>query len=242
MSLESYIAAQRSNLESIKTLPHFSILALGMHELYEFSRSIIPRDTHPIFSKFYLLCHKSFLSAVTLIGQCQPEDAAPITRRAVEICRISLALKFNEENWEKWTDFEKRLERWKQREEGKKPSPLYPHIDLPDHPILKRLDPQRGMLSDAWIHFTPEFLNSQNWRDRREIEPPEIKLIYFITDQRMIERELILLVGIHLDFHYLFDECFDKAFTHNPEWQKRVLNISGIGLSLSKDFPKRNRE
>jgi hypothetical protein len=210
-----------------------------MHELYEYSLSVIPRATHPIFLKLYLLCHKSFLSAATLIGQCQPDDAAPITRRGIEIAKTSLALKFKEENWEKWTEYEKRLDRWKKREEGKKPPPFSPKLDLPkDHPILKRLGAQIGMLSDAWVHFTPEFLNSQNWKDRTDIEPPMVYLVYFISDQRIIERELVLMGGTHIDIHYIFDECFDNAFTKNEEWQKKIGALGLEGMRLSKYFER----
>ena len=47
---------------------------------------------------FFLICHKSMLSAAALIAQAQPEDSVYITRRAVEAGRVALAIKLNDEN------------------------------------------------------------------------------------------------------------------------------------------------
>lgn len=152
-----------------------------------------------------------------------------------------MALKFKEENWEKWAAYEKRLARWQEREEETKPPPFSPKLDLPvNHPVLKKLDRERGILSDSWIHFTPEYLQSQNWQDKLDVEPPMIRLVYFISDQRTIERELILMTGTQVNIHYIFDECFDKAFSKNAKWQKIMGTLGSEGMKLSQEFKQPN--
>lgn len=215
MSIEDYIRAQRSNIESISKLPHFSVFGQLVDTLYNNAVSLVPKDSPPHFACLLLLCHKSFLSSITLIAQGQPEDAAAITRRAIEIAQVALAVKAKPVNAEKWVAFEKRMARWQARDRGEKPKNLYADLDLPsDHQILNELKKQLGILSDAHIHFTPEFYGSQHWVH----SPGRIKLRYFTSDQRVIERELITLTGIHASILRIFDECFDHAFFGNSDW------------------------
>lgn len=238
MSLIDYIEAQRSNLKAIEKLPHYSILVPLVDEIYSHSIKIVPKDTPPRYGRFLLLCHKSYLAAATLIGQAQPDDAAPITRRAIEIARVCLASKHNEDNYEKWLSYEKRHARWEKREAGEKP-PHLPKIqlDLPkDHYILNELMSELGMLSDAYVHFTPEYYTSLNWKDDRKSEPPMVRLSYFISDQRVLEREVVLLTGIHAKIIRLIDECLDNFLSHEAEWRKLMTALYQQGKLLSKKF------
>lgn len=238
MSIADYIRAQRSNLRSFQKLPHFSTLVSVVDKLYTHAITLIPENTPPRYGRFLLLCHKSFLSAVTLIGQAQPDDAAPITRRVIEIAKVCLASKINKENAAKWMAYEKRQARWKARQAGTKPPYLPPiQLDLPvNHPILKDLEVQLGILSDAYVHFTPEYFASQNWRDEQETDPPRVRLVYFISDQRTIERELILLTGIHAKILQLLDECLDGAFRANGDWQGLMATLYKEGKKLGEKF------
>lgn len=86
-----------------------------MHELYKASSDATPSNIPDIFGKFLLICHKSYLAAATLIGQAQPDDAAPITRRAIEVVKLADAIKTSPDFALKWTDYEKRLARWQAR-------------------------------------------------------------------------------------------------------------------------------
>ncbi len=236
MSLIDYIKAQRFNLKAIEKLPHYSTLVPLVDEIYTHSIKIIPLNTPPRYGRFLLLCHKSFLAAAILIGQAQPDDAAPITRRAIEVARVCLASKHNDENYEKWLSYEKRHERWKKREAGDKPPYLPPiQLDLPkDHTILNELMSEIGMLSDAYVHFTPEYYTSLNWKDDRKSEPPMVKLSYFISDQRVLEREFILLTGIHAKIIRLIDECLDNFLGNESSWRKLMTTLYEQGKLLSK--------
>lgn len=233
MSINDYITAQRKNIASISHLPHFSMLGHLTENLYERAISLVPKTSPPPYGLLLLTCHKAYLSALTLIGQAQPDDAGPISRRAIEAARLSLAVKRNPENAEKWAAYEQRMERWQARNKGERPKPLSPKLDLPqDHPILSELEKQLGILSDSSVHFTPEYFGSQHWIKSET----RIELRYFTSDQRTIERELVMLVGIHASILRIFDECLDGSFFSDKEWQQIWQQLEANGRPLSERF------
>lgn len=79
MSIQDYIAAQRANISEICELPHFSKLGDLTDRLYERAVTLVPASSPQHFGRLLLICHRSFLSSLTLIGQAQPDDAAPIS-------------------------------------------------------------------------------------------------------------------------------------------------------------------
>ena len=238
MSIEEYIEAQRANLKSIIHLPEFSLLVRLVDQIYGHSTEIIPPDSSPRFGRFLLLGHKFFLSSAILIAQAQPDDAAPITRRAVEMARVCYASKFNKENLAKWQSYENRQARWDARLKGDKPPYLPPiKYDLPvEHPILDELNQELGILSDSYVHFTPEYFASLNWKDDLESEPPTVHLSYFISEQRVLEREFILLTGSHAKIISLIDECIDHALSSKESWKKLMVTLYEEGKKLGAKF------
>jgi hypothetical protein len=244
MSLKEYIDAQGHNFKEVSRLPHFSHLIEQIDRVYNHTLDIFPNDVPARYIRFLLLFHKSFLSAVTLIGQCQPDDAAAITRRAIEVARICLASKHDENNYEKWLSYEKRYERWQKREKNEKPPPL-PHIQLklPDnHSILDDLMRQLGSYSDAFVHFTPEYYSSLKWKDDRESDPAKIVLSYFISDQRVLERELLTLAGDHAKFLQIIDECIDGYLHKQPTWKSLMSSLYNTGSKLGRLFEMSTNE
>lgn len=238
MSIQDYIGAQRANIASISQLPHFSILGDLTDRLYERAVTLVPKSSPPPFGQLLLICHRSFLSALTLIGQAQPDDAAPISRRAIEAVRIALAVKRNPESAVKWAAYEQRMERWQARNRGEKPKALSLKLDLPrDHPILAELEKQLGILSDSSVHFTPEYFGSQHWfRSEARIE-----LRYFTSDQRTIELDLITLAGVHASILRIFDECLDGSFFLDKEWKQMWQQLEANGLPLAEPFKPTER-
>jgi hypothetical protein len=238
MSFKKYIEAQRHNYQEVEKLPHFNMLVGQIEKIYNHTIKIFPSNVPVRFIRFLLLFHKSFVSAATLIAQCQPDDAAPITRRAIEIARICLASKFDDDNYERWLSYEKRYERWQKREQNEKP-PYLPTIklNLPDnHPILEDLMRELGILSDAFVHFTPEYFSSLNWKDDTEGEPPTINLSYFISDQEILERELLILAGCHAKFLQIIDECIDRYLYNQQTWKSMMVSLYDTGSKLGKLF------
>src|SRR6266404_5754889 len=93
MSLNEYVAMQQKNLEAIKDSLHYSRLIETVDHLYRTTLDLGPAHCPRIcFGKMLLMCHKSFLSGATLIARGQPEDAAPISRRAIEIGHLAVAV------------------------------------------------------------------------------------------------------------------------------------------------------
>ncbi len=238
MSIQDYIAAQRANITSISQLPHFLILGDLTDRLYERAVTLVPKSSLPPFGQLLLICHRSFLSALTLIGQAQPDDAGPISRRAIEAARLALAVRRNPDNAIKWAAYEQRMERWQARDRGEKPKPLSPKLDLPrDHPILTELDKQVGILSDSSVHFTPEYFGSQHWiRSEARIE-----LRYFTSDQGTIEVNLITLIGIHANTLRLFNECLDGSFIADDQWKQAWQQLEANGKPLAEPYKPTDR-
>jgi hypothetical protein len=163
--IEKFLKNDEYNLREIRTrLPYFTELMPRVHNLYSRSIDVVPRAADGLtllFAQSLLLCHKAFLCAAATIGRRHPEDAAPITRRAIEVTSLAIAVKATPANFEKWQGYEARLKRWADRRAGKKPRPFYPDIKYPPNPRLEDLRAYMGTLSDAFVHYTPEFAAGQ---------------------------------------------------------------------------------
>jgi hypothetical protein len=238
-NLDSYVQAQLQNWSQTRRLPHVAEVIIPLDELYQVSRNLIPPSSPPTYGRFLLLCHKAFLAAATTIGRCQPDDAAGVTRRAIEIATIAAAMKADPANVDKWLAFEERMARWAERDRGERPRPFHPDIRFPSAPLVERLRAHLGMLSDASVHFTPEYLDSQRWWIEDKGAPTvTLYLPYFTGDQRTIEREFLFLGTVHADVLDLFDECFDGVFHRDSEWLRRRGAIEKRGRELSELFRK----
>lgn len=215
LALHEYIDAQRKNLEAALKFELFGATCPRMDRLYELSIAAVPKDKSPVFGQFLLICHKSFLAAATLIGQAQPDDAGPITRRAIEVVRLAAAIRADPAVAEEWGAYEKRMARWEARNEGETPKAL--HVRIPaEHPLVKQLMDVWGIISDADAHFTPEFFHSLRWEKRDD----KMFLHYFSGEQRTIETAIIHLLGAHMMMLRIFDECLGGALAANDEWMR----------------------
>lgn len=215
MTYSDYLDHQRQNLQSALRFELFGATIPQMNDLYEFAIATIPSGVPPIFGQLLLVCHKSFLAAATLIGQAQPDDAGPITRRAIEVVRLAAAIKDDPKIAEQWADYERRTERWEVRRKGKKPERL--HVPIPvKHPLVEELMQSWGMLSDAHVHFTPEHFVSLKWQQSED----SMFLNYFSGDQGSIERAIIHLIGAHMMMLRIFDDCLDGCLHQKPDWDR----------------------
>ena len=226
--MEEYFVTQKKNLEETRNFEPFSKLVPEIENLYEKSLYLIPDSTDDFFDRIILVCYQSFLSAMSLIGQGQPQDAAPITRRAIEACRIAEAYKLEAAAIEDWIAYEEMNEKWRLRIIGEKPDKKINFSPRPKHPLLIELMDIWGIYSDAHIHFTPEYFKSLNWRKKDK----HSYLIYFQTDNKKIAREIITTTNVHLKILQLMDELLDLSLSTNKVWQsiadKLVLDIEKI--------------
>lgn len=218
VSLVKYCETQKKNLGEALRFEPFAVLISAMHNLYEVSVGLILNDN--FFGQFVLMEHSVFLGAASLIGQAQPYEAMPITRRAIEMARVAAALKEDPKNAEEWVAFKQRHERWQARQRGEKPKRLNINLKV-SHPTVNELMEDYGILSDSAVHFTPEHFASLGWEGR----PGMLYLNYFIGDQRTMEREIILLVGTHAKILKVLNDCLDGAFSANGEWTALMAEL-----------------
>ena len=218
LSLDDFITNDQYNLQQIqKTLPHFRDLMPAVHALYSRSLVLVPTDIEPIFGQSLLLVHKAFLCAAATIGRRHPDDAAPITRRAIEAVSLAVAAKAERGTLARRQDYERRRARWMARRTGAKPPRLDSRVKYPAS--LDRIRKYLGMLSDAYVHFTPEFAGGHEWRKDRRGDDVFAELPYMTLDVNLIATELLMLGVLHLQMIDLFNrECFGRAFDSDEEW------------------------
>ncbi|MBI2524458.1 MAG: hypothetical protein HYV93_00590 [Candidatus Rokubacteria bacterium] len=236
LSFDGYLKAQENNLAQIRRLPVFRELVLPDKELYEKAVGLVPPAAPPSFGRVLLLGHKGLLSAAALIARGLPDDAAGVTRRVIEAVRTGRAIKHDRANLDRWLAFEKRMARWAARARNARPKgPVRPALTFPQpHPVLDELAKHLGMLSDAWIHFTPEFLDQQSWREDQKGAMVTMRLNYFTESQAVIERELLSLGTIHLLCLGVLDECFDSAFSADEGWKQARLDVHRRGSEFAQ--------
>jgi len=238
---DGYLRAEANNLEQIRRLPAFSLVEqVGV--LYERSAGILPPDTNIVLRQLFVACHQALLSAAATIGRARPSDAIGVTRRAVETALTAAAIKHDPANLKRWLSTEERLSRWEERLKGKR-AKRQPKggIVYPTSALVESLARQKGILSDAGAHFTPEFYSTL----RRHVLNPDapagelrqVRFDYFESSQREIERSLMALATVHLQIILLFDEsCFEGAFSRAPAWTTLHQEIRTLGRALAGSF------
>src|SRR5439155_10426624 len=116
----SYLNAQADNLAELRRLPEFTFVERVM-ALYDRSLPLRARDPDVRALQLFIVCHGGLLSAAATIGRALPGDTFAITRRAVEAASLAAAVKADPANYERWLDEERRLQRWADRNEGRRP-------------------------------------------------------------------------------------------------------------------------
>jgi hypothetical protein len=241
MSLEDYVAAQQRNLEAIRQSPHYSRLIETVDRMYRTTLDLGPAYCPRIcFGKMLLMCHKSLLSAATLIARGQPEDSAPISRRAIEIGHLAIAVHLDSQNYVKWLDQERRMARNEARRKGERPKNDPGHKwgkEVLEHPLLTDLRTFLGMLSDHYAHFSPEFEGNLAWSEH--IKPGEeltIQLEYFDTTKRTIHLAFVNLATIHLRLLEVFNACFNGGPGHDGGWRFLKETALAVAGELAQEF------
>jgi hypothetical protein len=241
MSIEGYVATQQLDHEAIRNTPHYSLLIETVDRLYRVTIELVPVHCPRVcFGKMLLMYHKSLLSAATLIARGQPEDAALVTRRAIEIGHLAIAVHLDSQNYVAWLDEERRNGRWQKRMSGDRPKSAPGHKwgkEVLAHPLLTDLRTFLGMLSDSDAHFTPEFEGNLQWEER--VTPGEgatIALAYFDTTKRVINCAFVNLAAIHLKLLNVFDTCFNEGLRQDGAWQLLRATAWSIGAELAVEF------
>ena len=92
---------------------------------------------------------------------------------------------------------------------------------------------------DGFAHFTPEYYASQNWRIKKtDPQFATLELIYFISDKKTLERELILLADNHWQILNVIDHCMDYTFTNDKRWKSIQTELIEHGRKFGELFAK----
>ena len=113
------------------------------------------------------------------------------------------------------------------------------------HPLVKTLQDQIGILSDGFVHFTPEYYASQNWKvvEHRRAES-RVELDYFTSDAQVIKSEFIILAATHLKILMAIDDCLDCTFSNDLNWKRMasILREKGQQCGKSSGAPERGNQ
>jgi hypothetical protein len=235
--MDEFIRGQRANLDQVRPSPLFRELIGALDAGYHAAVDCLPKDGVPIiFGRILLICHKSMLSAATLVAQGQPEDSTGVTRRALEAAKVALAIKINDANALQWTAYQERHDRWLRRQQNQRPGPFAVQFsDVRGDALMERINTQIGILSDASVHFTPEFYSSLDWEVNRTTDGQgEIYLNYFQRSQREIERQLIALSAAHLTILDVLNRCCDGRFQEDEHCREQLGEFVRIGRTSTQ--------
>ena len=244
MGISEFTAAATKNFALIRQSPYYIDGVGSLDALYARAIRTAPPEGFPVFyGRLLLVCHKSMVSAANLIASCLPEDSVGVTRRAIEAAKVANAIRLNDENAQKWLAQDERHERWLRRQEGDKPKPFHVRFeDLKGDDLSAVLDTFIGILSDAYLHFTPEFYGTLGWQI---IAKPEgglggyIHLSYFQPEIRELERHFMLLAAIHGKILSVFDRCYDGRFMQTDEYRRALDVFSNNSKRLNADYQQR---
>jgi hypothetical protein len=240
--MDRYLQAHFGNLQANVQRPYFEQIICPLGEAYVAAIAVMPRIEAPlIFGRFMLICDKSMRTAAMLIASCQPEDSVGITRRALECAKTALAIKLDNANVANWLSQEERLARWAARQEGRRPKTFRVDLDgVRGDSLIDQLGDMIGILSDASVHFTPEFYGNLAW----ELNVDEgghgghIMLNYFHTSDREIERHFLSLAAAHGLMLNAFDRCTDGKLAQDASFNNKMNRF----WRISKQFNDAYRE
>jgi hypothetical protein len=239
MAIDEYLDTEHQNLQRMRSMPHFRELIPLLDSLYVEAIDMMPATSPPYFGRLMLICHKSLLGAASLLLRLHPDDAGSVTRRSIEAALLAAAIHHDKANLSKWQAFEKRTTRWDARREGQKPKSLHLNIVYPSDEKVERLLSQLGTLSDAYVHFTPEFMLNLDWRTADTGDGNvSVHLNYFTKDRPQVEREIVTLAGVHAATLDIFDRCYDGCFSKQKRWASLRVLLEARGDRLQRTLPQ----
>jgi hypothetical protein len=201
-----------------------------MQAAYDAAFDAPPKPLDQMLWHLFALCHRSFLTAIGTIARGQPDEAGAVSRRALEMAKVAIAVKHDPANADAWAAYDERLARWKLREQGGKPSPIYPKLTYPEkHALLEQIRSFMGMLSDSEVHFTPEFLGQQ----KLERLPEHLLVPYFVTEPADIDQAARLVASSHVLVLQAFDEAFGRTFAAAEPFRQAMHTLSTTAQRLA---------
>lgn len=240
MPIDDFTRAAWKNFATFSAHPMYARGVRALDAAYEAAITSLPSEGYPvIFGHLLLVCHKHMVAAANLIATCLPEDSAGITRRAVEAAKVATAIRLNEANTEAWLSFAARNDRWTRRQSNEKPGPFHVSFeDIKGDDDSEALSYYIGVLSDAYVHFTPEYYSTLSWEvtSYTDREGGQIFLNYFQADTQSIERHFILLMAVHGKILQAFDRCFKGQIYQTPLFKVALDHLWRTAKDLNDDY------
>jgi hypothetical protein len=166
------------------------------------------------------------LAAATNTASGLPEDGPGITRRALEAAKVCLAIKAHPDNFDEWKAFEQRSVRWSARASGggrRVPavSPRYRNVS--SDPFYREIQGLIGVLSDAAVHFTPEYFGGYIWEQTSNRHGTVDISLSVVEDA--VPYRCFQLIGQYLFIVRVFDHCLDGKLFANPEITRSARKV-----------------
>ena len=230
-----YLAAQFNKTTLFLRRVEFTAVVAAIDATYQAIRTKNQGVSNGL-ARMVSTCHQSFYSAASCIARGVPLDGAAVSRRAVEVARTALAIKLDPKNADRWISFEKRMHRWRLRQNYEKPPSLAIKYEaLNGDPLAEALQQESGMLSDGAVHFTPEYLSRLDFQERKR--GTEIHSEYLESDDKEIARDLKMLAAVHLLILQAFDRCAGGGLSRSPEFVEGLRDIAETAKVLFDRYP-----
>jgi hypothetical protein len=229
---ETFVYSSRSFFDANRGSPLFRLIET-LDDLYwvvhangPFPKTGVERDD--FLHKCFVICHWAMLAAATNTASGLPEDGPAITRRALEAAKVCLAIKAHPDNFDEWKAFEQRSARWSARASGDKPkgppvSPRYKHVS--SHPFYQEIQGLIGVLSDAAVHFTPEYFGGYIWQQTSNSNRDGTVDISFSVGENAVAYRCFQLIDQYLFIVRVFDHCLDGKLFANTNVRRSALKV-----------------
>jgi hypothetical protein len=230
-----YIAAQFNRTTFFLQNETFTKVIVAVDIAYALARAEKQQITAGR-ARILLACHQAMYSAASCLARGLPLDAAAASRRALEAARTILAIKLDRQNGEKWMAYEERMSRWQARQADQRPPKLRIDYDVLRGDVLAdKLATFIGILSDAAVHFTPEFFSRLDFQERKHSS--EVFSEYLEADEHQIAQELKMLSAAHLLILKTIARCFGDSLNGPQQLPIALRGIAEAARGLYEKYP-----
>jgi hypothetical protein len=196
------------------------------------------RHVTPGLARIYIVCHQAMLSGAACIARGVPLDAAAASRRALEAARTALAIKLDRMNGDRWIAFDDRISRWRSRDKGERPPKLKINYEvLVGDEMGEQLANLIGILSDAAVHFTPEFLSRLDFENRAS--GTMVFSQYLEIDEQALADHVKAFAAVHLLILKALDRCCDGGLSSVHGFSASMKCIVTAAGGLYQKYPSR---
>ncbi|MFN0168680.1 MAG: hypothetical protein ACKV22_19830 [Bryobacteraceae bacterium] len=132
------------------------------------------------------------------------------------------------------------MSRWQARQTEQRPPKLKIDYDvLKGDALAEKLACFIGILSDAAVHFTPEFLSRLDFQEGKH--GTAIISKYLEADDHQLALDLKMLASVHLLILKTIDRCCDGGLSGSNEFRPALQDIARTARLLYDKYPFMHR-